>query len=130
MKAIGTTFFVLFVALVVSAPFVRAAQPALPNPILFVTQVPIPDERNDNDVSNVFASVVSPLGNHLADTTHAGRGGDLWLRYTNGALLNLTRKAGFGTNGVQHGSGIGVRDPMVHWSGTKALFSMVVGAPT
>jgi hypothetical protein len=58
----------------------HAAQPALANPILFVTQIPIPDERNDNDVKNVFASVVTPLGNHLADTAHAGRGGDLWIR--------------------------------------------------
>src|SRR5436190_2452569 len=105
------------------------AQPALPNPILFVTQVPIPDERNDNEVSNVFVSVVSPLGNHLGDTTHAGRGGDLWMRYTNGALLNVTRAAGLGVSGVQHGNGIGVRDPFVHWNGKKAMFSMVTGAP-
>src|SRR5689334_8676037 len=59
---------------------VEAAQPA--NPILFVTQVPIPNEINDNIVGNVFVSVVSPLGNHLADTAHAGRGGDLWIRFT------------------------------------------------
>jgi hypothetical protein len=45
-------------------------------------------------------------------------------------LKNLTRAAGFGTNGAQHGNGIAVRDPSIHWSGTKALFSMVVGAPT
>src|SRR5258706_11858708 len=107
----------------------RGAQPVLPNPILFVTQVVIPTEINDDTVSNVFISVVSPLGNHLADTAHAGRGGDLWLRYPDGSLKNLTRAAGFGTNGVQHGVGIGARDPAVHWSGGKAIFSMVVGAP-
>src|SRR5207249_292217 len=26
-------------------------------------------------------------------------------------------------------TGIGVREPSMHWSGTKAVFSMVVGAP-
>jgi len=106
------------------------ASPALPNPILFVTQVHLPNEVNDGTVSNVFVSVVSALGNHLPDTAHAGRGGDLWIRYTNGALRNLTRAAGFGLTGAQQGSGISVRDPHVHWSGIKALFSMVVGAPT
>ena len=108
---------------------ILAAVAALPHPILFVTQVPLPDERNANSASNVAVSVVSPLGNHLADTLHAARGGDLWMRYTNGALLNLTRKFGLGTNGPQHGIGIAVRDPLVHWDGNRALFSMVVGAP-
>ncbi len=107
-----------------------AAGPSLPNPILFVTQVHVPNEVNDATVSNVFVSVVSPLGNHLSDTAHAGRGGDLWIRYTDGTLRNLTRAAGYGVNGPQHGTGIAVRDPHVHWDGTKALFSMVVGAPT
>jgi hypothetical protein len=109
---------------------VFGATPALPHAILFVTQVPIPNEVNDGTVSNVFVSVVSALGNHVADTAHAGRGGDLWIRYTDGTLRNLTRAAGFGVNGAQHGSGIAVRDPHVHWNGTKAIFSMVTGAPT
>src|SRR5205085_12325001 len=104
-------------------------QAAITNSILFVTQPPIPDEINDNTVTNVFVSVVSGLGNHLADTAHAGRGGDLWIRYPNGAITNLTRAAGYGTSGSQDGAGIAVRDPFVHWSGTKAVFSMVVGAP-
>jgi hypothetical protein len=105
-------------------------QAAVTNSILFVTQVPMPEERNDATVSNVAVSVVSALGNHLGDTTHAGRGGDLWIRYANGTFTNLTRLAGYGTNGLQHGVGIAVRDPFMHWSGKKALFSMVVGAPT
>src|SRR5258706_144708 len=49
---------------------------------------------------------------------------------TNGGLMNLTRKANFGTNGSQDGIGIGVRDPAIHWTGGRAIFSMVVGAPT
>jgi hypothetical protein len=108
-----------------------AAMSPLPvNPLLFVTQVPVPFELNDNTASNVQVSVVTPFGNHLGDTLRASRGGDLWVRYTNGALKNITRAAGFGTNGVQHGIGIAVRDPFIHWGGTKAIFSMVVGAPT
>ena len=123
--------FLFAVGLLLSLPDDMLAAVALvPSPILFVTQVPMPEERNDNQISNVAVSVVSPLGNHLGGTLSCGRGGDLWLRYTNGALLNLTRRAGFGTNGVQHGQGIAVRDPVVHWSGTRAIFSMVVGAPT
>ena len=99
------------------------------NPIVFVTQPPIPRELNSS-VSNTFCSVVTLFCNQLADTAHAARGGDLWLMTTNGGLVNLTRAAGFGTNGVQHGVGIGVRDPAIHWLGKKVLFSMVVGAPT
>ncbi len=101
----------------------------LTNPIVFVTQPPIPRELNSS-VANTFLSVVTIFGNQLADTAHAARGGDLWLLTTNTSLVNLTRRAGFGTNGVQHGGGIDVRDPAIHWGGKKVLFSMVVGAPT
>ncbi|MDB6124616.1 MAG: hypothetical protein JWQ71_3609 [Pedosphaera sp.] len=100
----------------------------LTNPIVFVTQVPIPRENNGN-VSNTFCSVVTLFGNQTSDTARAGRGGDLWLLYTNGTLLNLTRAAGFGVSGAQHTNGIAVRDPHIHWGGGKVLFSMVVGAP-
>src|SRR5260221_7951792 len=106
-----------------------AASLSLTNPILFVTQVQMPKEINGL-VSNTFLSVVSLFGNQRADTTHAGRGGDLWLMTTNGGLVNLTRKANFGTSGSQDGIGIGVRDPAIHWTGGKAVFRMVVGAPT
>src|SRR4051794_37881167 len=108
-----------------------AASPSLTltNPIVFVTQAPLPKEINGN-VSNTFVSVVSLFGNHLADPAHAGRGGDLWLMVTNLGVVNLTRKAGLGATGSQDGVGIGVRDPSVHWNAKKAIFSMVVGAPT
>src|SRR5215475_3499344 len=101
----------------------------LTNPIVFVTQPPIPREINGS-VSNTFLSVVTIFGNQQSDTAHAARGGDLWLLTKNLGLVNLTRKGGFGTNGIQHGVGIDVRDPQVHWSGKKIVFSMVVGAPT
>jgi hypothetical protein len=93
----------------------------LPNPVLFVTQVPIGDD---------FTTIGSVFGNHKAGTDYAGRGGDLYIRYTDGTLKNLTAAAGFGKgDGFQGAGSIAVRDPAVHWNGTKAIFSMVIGAP-
>ena len=90
------------------------------NPILFVTQVPV----------DGFASASSVLGNHRPSVSSAPRGGDLYIRYPDGKLRNLTREAGFGADGPQDGPGaIAVREPAVHWDGKKAIFSMVVGAP-
>lgn len=91
------------------------------NPILFVTQVPNPTD---------FTTANSPFGNQLATLESIARGGDLYIRYPSGALKNLTAAAGFGSVGFQGANAIAVRDPSVHWSGTKALFCMVVGAPT
>src|SRR6266404_4737878 len=116
-------------AIIAGVTHTPAASLSLTNPILFVTQVPIPKEVNGN-VSNTFVSVVSLFGNQRADTTHAGRGGDLWLMTTNGGLVNLTRKANLGTSGSQDCIVIGVRDPSVHWMGARAIFSMLIGAPT
>jgi len=99
----------------------HASTNALPNPILFVTQVPIPGD---------FAAIGSVFGNQLGNIETVGRGGDLYIRYTDGTLRNLTQEAGYGTSGFQGDASIAVRDPAVHWSGTKALFSMVIGAPT
>jgi Hydrazine synthase alpha subunit middle domain len=87
--------------------------------ILFVTQVP---------VSNI-GTVTAPFGNHDGSLAAAPRGGDLMIRYPDGTLRNLTREAGFGTTGMQGAGAIAVREPSVHWSGNKAIFSMVIGAP-
>jgi hypothetical protein len=92
----------------------------LPNPILFVTQVPLPGD---------FTTVTSTFGNQLGSLSAAPRGGDLWIRYPDGTLKNLTRTAGYGVQSMQGPQAIAVREPSVHWSGTKALFSMVIGAP-
>jgi hypothetical protein len=91
-----------------------------PNPILFVTQVPVPGD---------FTTVASVFGNASGGLQSVPRGGDLWIQYPDGTRKNLTQMAGFGKSGSQDGSGIAVREPSVHWSGTKAVFSMVVGAP-
>ncbi len=94
---------------------------AIPNPILFVTQVPVPGD---------FTTVASVFGNATGGVAAAPRGGDLWIQYPDGTRKNLTQVAGFGQTGSQGGGGIAVREPSVHWSGTKAVFSMVIGAPT
>ena len=90
------------------------------NPIIFVTQFPISED---------FTTIGSTFGNHSGRIDKVGRGGDLYIRYTNGTLRNLTREAGYGNSGFQSDSSIAVRDPNLHWSATKALFSMVIGAP-
>jgi hypothetical protein len=94
---------------------------SLPNPILFVAQVPIP--RDSSTLTATFS-------NHLPDPIFSGRGSDLYIYYPDGVLKNITQSAGFGTSGFQGANSIGVRQPSMHWSGTKALFSMVIGAPT
>ncbi len=98
-----------------------AAGPILSNPILFVTQPPLPSD---------FTTINSVFGNHQADMQSAMRGGDLWIRYGDGTLKNLTATAGYGMSGLQGANAIAVRDPALYWDGTKAIFSMVIGAPT
>lgn len=70
------------------------------------------------------------FGNHGTDLGSVGRGGDLYIRYPDGTLKNLTAMAGYGVaSGFQGTNSIAVREPSVHWSGARALFSMVIGAP-
>lgn len=120
--------FLLAVAGVVGV--VMAARPEPPEfagptggeyPILFVTQFPIVDD---------FTTIGSVFGNHKATMQSVGRGGDLWIRYPDGTLKNLTAAAGYGSpDAFQGDEAIAVRDPSVHWDGNKAIFSMVIGAP-
>jgi hypothetical protein len=90
------------------------------NSILFVTQVVVPAD---------FTTIASTFGSQRPDVSACGRGGDLYIRYPDGTLRNLTRAAGYGQWGDQSTNGIAVRQPCMHWSGQKAVFSMVVGAP-
>jgi hypothetical protein len=91
-----------------------------PSPILFVTQVP----------TAAFQHVASAFGAHQSSVEQTPRGGDLWIRYPDGTLRNLTAEAGFGLPEAQDGAAaIAVRQPTVHWSGTRAVFAMLVGAP-
>ncbi|HEY2386202.1 MAG TPA: hypothetical protein VGK30_04515 [Candidatus Binatia bacterium] len=115
------TLVLCFVAAVVVAhPCTAPAQVAPSNPVLFVTQMPV----------GGFGALTSTFGNHLATMESAPRGGDLVIRYPDGSLRFLTQEGGFGNAGMQGANAIAVREPCVHWSGTKALFAMVVGAPT
>ncbi|HTI72728.1 MAG TPA: hypothetical protein VMF06_22335 [Candidatus Limnocylindria bacterium] len=117
MPATATTVTAVYTNLPAPTPF-----PGIVNPILFVTQIPIGFD---------FTTIGSVFGNHRATTDTAGRGGDLYIRYPDGSLKNLTAAAGFGTGtGFQGANSIAVRDPSVHWTGTKAVFSMVVGSAT
>jgi len=100
---------------VIVAPPVTASS----YPILYVTQTPV----------SGFASRTTTFGNHLASAQAVPRGGDLMIRYPDGSVRNLTQEAGFGATGFQGNNAIAVREPAVHWSGTKALFSMVIGSP-
>ena len=118
-------FFIIAVILLITLMLVdvpklstSAMLPANFLTIMFVTQPPLGAD---------FTTVNATFGNHLGSTFKAPRGGDLYIRYSDGALRNLTSEAGFGT---QAGKDIAVREPSVHWSGAKALFSMVVGGTT
>lgn len=91
------------------------------NPIVFVTMVPNPRD---------FGTLAATFSNHVANPDTAFRGGDLWIRYPDGTLRNLTQAAGYGNAGFQGANSIAVRDPSVHWDGNKIIFSMVIGAPT
>lgn len=111
----------MFRPLLLSLCFVSFTLRAGPtNSILFVTQVPIPGD---------FTSIGSTFGNHQPSLDACGRGGDLYIRYPDGTVKNLTRAAGYGQWGLQTSNAIAVREPCVHWSGKKALFSMVKSAP-
>lgn len=110
----------LLAATLLLAATARADTDVPANPILFVTQVPV----------GGFSSATAVFGNHRTQPGQAPRGGDLVLRYPDGSLRFLTAEAGYGNPGTQGANAIAVREPCVHWSGEKALFSMLVGAPT
>ncbi len=112
--------FVLTATLLLVSAIAQPTISVLPNPILFVTQVPIPGD---------FTAIASVFGNHCGNIEVTGRGGDLYILYPDGALKNLTQAAGFGVDGAQGEKGIAVREPSVHWDGKKAVFSMVIGSP-
>ena len=117
----GTRILLLALALFTCSVAGLAAASGPTNAILFVTQVAVPAD---------FTTIASVFGNQLSDVASCGRGGDLWIRYPNGSLKNLTRAAGFGNSGMQGANAIAVRQPSVYWHGKKAVFSMVVGVTT
>lgn len=120
MKCLYHYILILPLALAFLGP-VCQADSLSDNPIVFVTMVPNPAD---------FGTLAATFGNHVPSPATAFRGGDLWIRYADGSLKNLTSAAGYGGSGFQGANAIAVRDPAVHWDGNKVLFSMVVGAAT
>lgn len=129
---ISNRFFKL--SIVITVILITAYRPSvlrdqtnpLENPILFSLVVP-PILK-----AKSFGHQLETFGNHLTNVGVAPRGGDLCLMDVDGTIRFLTKEAGFGVavGEVQAEDGIAVRQPSVHWTGTKALFSMVIGGPT
>jgi hypothetical protein len=120
MKHSRLRHLILPLALLVQLTIVQAAAAApVRYPILFAAQVPPQHDR---------ATRLSAFANHLPGIDAAPRGGDLMLRYPDGTIRNLTREAGFGSEGEQGDKAIAVREPSVHWDGRRVLFSMVAGS--
>ena len=129
----------LFRSLIVLAGLISSAFAGDPtNPILFVTQVPMPEEVNTRTITSNYMSCVSPFGNHLGGTAFAGRGGSLWIRFPGNAnatlnhqLFDLLAIADWSAvaGGKPAANTVAVRNPSVHWLAGRAVFSMVIGAP-
>ncbi len=91
-------------------------------PIVFSANVPVVSMRGH----------LNAFGNHGTSIVDSVPGGDLYIRYPDGQLKNLTASAGLGIRSGEIQSGqkaIAVRQPTVHWSGEKILFSMLTGGP-
>ncbi len=91
-------------------------------PIVFVANIPVVG----------LLGQLNAFGNHGTSIIDSIPGGDLYIRYTDGRLRNLTAEAGLGipSGEIQEGkTPIAVRQPTVHWSGKKVIFSMLVGGP-
>ncbi|MFZ6820080.1 hypothetical protein [Undibacterium sp. Ji22W] len=104
-----------------SAATINPVTQKITYPIMFVTQVPTTDDRNTR---------LSAFANHRTSVHDVPRGGDLMLRYPDGHLRNLTSDAGFGHSGLQESKAIAVREPSIHPSGNKAIFSLLLGSPS
>lgn len=91
-------------------------------PLVFVANIPMVG----------LLGQLNAFGNHGTSIIDSIPGGDLYIRYTDGRLRNLTAEAGFGipSGEIQQGvKPIAVRQPTIHWSGKKILFSMLTGGP-
>lgn len=113
----------LFTLLTSGSP--REQEKILDNPILFAL-VPPPMHT-----STSYGHQMETFGNHLTEMEAAPRGGDLCLMDVNGNIRFLTAEANFGVpvGEIQTEKAIAVRQPCIHWSGKRALFSMVIGGP-
>ncbi len=101
------------------------------NPLLFVTQQPMPNETNSRTASLSVMNVSSAFGNQLGGTSFCGRGGSLYILYPGVTQpRDLLAAANYGPASTIAGRRlIAARQPCVYWDGTKALFSLVMGGP-
>ena len=109
-------------------PFTQAQtaeEQILEHPLLFAL-VPPPVLSNGS-----YAHQLETFGNHITTMRAAPRGGDLALMDIFGNVRLLTEEAGYGLadGEIQKEKGIAVRQPTVHWDGTRAVFSMLIGGP-
>ena len=127
------------VLLLITSATLAVAAP-LTKTVMYVTQTPMPDEvlNTSHIIAQTRMHITSAMQSPLADTLHAARGGALMIRYADGSPpRNLTAAAGYGGaidanqnyTGFQGANGIAVQRPFMHWSGTRAVFAMVAGAP-
>src|SRR4051812_24033711 len=84
MKRFALPVFLAFFAM---QGLLSAGNPA--NPILFVTQTPMPEEVNSRTVTESYQSCVFSSTNHLLHCAHAGRGGTLFVRFPNAQVIEL-----------------------------------------
>ncbi|MEO5916839.1 MAG: Calx-beta domain-containing protein [Luteolibacter sp.] len=125
------------IAVLMTVSLATLSAATLNKPVMYVTQVPIPDERLDKNITLSEMNITTTMMSPLADPKAAPRGGALWIRYADGSTVNLTELAGYGgpvdahhnAIGPQGANSIAVMKPAMHWSGSKAIFAMVVGAP-
>ena len=120
LKSISSGF-VWLIGMLFGHAAVTLAAVSTPYPVVFVTQVPMASD---------FTTIGAVFGNHQASMQHVPRGGDLWIRYEDGSLKNLTLAAGVSSAGLMGTNAIAVRDPSPSWDGRRVVFSMVIGAPT
>lgn len=124
-KKIVQIGFICITVFITNTVLAQESEQALENPLLFALVIS-PIQSN-----STYAHQLETFGNHITTMRAAPRGGDLALMDINGNVRLLTKEAGFGipSGEIQTEKGIAVRQPSIHWDGTKALFSMVIGGP-
>ncbi len=118
----STGFLIILMVLLSSNQQAKIPLPpptGLTNPIMFVRVMP----------ETSFHYQLQALSNHETSMGAAPRGSSLNILYPDGIIRNLTAEAGLGVplSQAQAAGAIAVRQPCVHWSGTKALVSILVG---
>lgn len=128
MKKRNAAILIVIIVTIITSTSLKAPKKSgvLENALLFAL-VPPPLLAN-----SPFGHQMETFGNHTTGMREAPRGGDLCLMDVQGDVRFLTKEAGFGVDSgePQRENAIAVRQPCIHWSGSKALFSMIIGGPS